>query len=48
MHPEEVWEWVLRDRIFMYVLVRGIGVSMNFLEFCIYGSSEWASVMILP
>ena len=30
------------------VLVRGIGVSTIFPLFCIYGSTEWASVMILP
>ena len=29
------------------VIVRGIGVPMNSPYFCMYGSSEWASVMLL-
>ena len=44
-HPE-VWGVGFRGAApSIHVLVRGIRVSTNFPYFCLYGSSEWASVV---
>ena len=44
----EVWEWVLKSGIFDSCSSSWNRASIIFQCFCIYRSSEWASVMVLP